>query len=281
MSNARRLKRQARELILETQRLEKVAGKSLGAEVSEMIRVRREALIAALSGGEPGTIAAAGRELDEVFEAHLAVYRKSTIREYLEALAIALALALFIRHFFIQAFEIPSGSMRPTLLVGDYLLVNKAVYGFNVPFTRKKFWTWRQPKRGEIVVFVYPEDPSKDFIKRVVGLPGDKVKIEGTKVWVNGGLYNNPHARYNLDEPIPLPENNHMELSNLANPGEDFIVVPEGHLFVMGDNRDNSSDSRVWGYVPLENLKGKALVIYFSKGSGFDFRWKRFFSLIE
>ncbi len=272
----RKLKKQAQELIRETSRLEKAAGDALAGETRSLIDRRREALAAAVANGDADSIETAGEALEKVFEEHLTAFRKSAVREYIEALGIALALALFIRHFFIQAFEIPSGSMKPTLLVGDYLLVNKAVYGFTVPFTTKKFWIYRQPERGEIVVFLYPKrkgskDPDKDFIKRVVGLSGDRVEVRGTNVWVNGKLYEDPHAHWNLEEKIP--ENGHM--------GFGPETVPEGHLFVMGDNRDNSSDSRVWGYVPLRNIKGKALIIYFSKGSGFDVRWSRFFSLLE
>ncbi len=267
----RRLKRQAVELIRESERLEKRAGGALSPEIRRRIDERREDLKAAVARGDARAIETTGLELEKLFEEHLLPYRKSTVREYAEALGIALVLALFIRHFFIQAFEIPSGSMRPTLLVGDYLLVNKAVYGFTVPFTLKKFWTWREPRRGEIVVFAYPRDTKKDYIKRVVGLPGDRVKVRGTKIWINGRRYKDPHSCYNLDE--HYAEENHM--------GFGPETVPPGHIFVMGDNRDNSSDSRVWGYVPLHNVKGKALVIYFSKGEGFDIRWRRFFSLIE
>lgn len=187
--------------------------------------------------------------------------RKSVIREYAEAIVIAVLLALFIRTFIVQAFKIPSGSMKPTLLVGDHILVNKFIYGVKIPFTDKSLIELSQPKRGDVVVFKYPLDTKKDYIKRVIGLPGDKVELVNKKLLINGRPTADPHASYSI-------------YGNLRNFGP--VSVPVDHLFVMGDNRDESSDSRVWGFVPFAYLKGKAFLIYWSwDRSNFGVRWRR------
>ena len=193
------------------------------------------------------------------------IKRKSTFREYAEAAAIAVLLALFIRTFVVQAFKIPSGSMEPTLLIGDHILVNKFIYGVKIPFVRTTVIPISRPERGDVVVFIYPVDKSKDFIKRVIGLPGDKIEIRDKKIYVNGNLYEDKHGFY-ADR----------RAAN-ANPGHpDRFTVPKGHIFVMGDNRDHSYDSRFWGYVPIETIKGKAFIIYFSWPN-----WNRFLHLIR
>jgi signal peptidase I len=181
--------------------------------------------------------------------------KKSTFREYAEAAVIAVILALFIRAFIIQAFKIPSGSMIPTLLVGDHILVNKFIYGVKIPFTRKTLIPVSKPHRDDVIVFVFPQDRSKDYIKRIIGLPGEDIKIIGRRIYINGEPYSDKHGVYsNQRKPLRPP----------VRPNYGPVTVPEGHLFVMGDNRDNSSDSRVWGFVPLGSLKGKALIIYWS-----------------
>lgn len=181
---------------------------------------------------------------------------KSKILDWLKSLIIALILALFIRTFIVQAYKIPSGSMVPTLLIGDYLLVNKLAYGIKNPFTDDFFYLWRLPERKEIVVFTYPIDKKLDFIKRVIGLPGDTVEIINKKVYVNGKLLEEPYVQLDSNDTYP---------KNLS-PRDNFgpIVVPPGYIFVLGDNRDHSYDSRFWGFVPIKFLKGKALIIYFS-----------------
>ena len=195
------------------------------------------------------------------------VKRKSVIREYAEAIAIAVVLALFIRTFVVQAFKIPSGSMKPTLLVGDHILVNKFIYGIKIPFTDKTLIDLGRPKRGDVVVFKYPLDTKKDYIKRVIGLPGDRIELINKQLNVNGQVSDDPHAKYSLH-------------GNLRNFGP--VVVPDQHLFVMGDNRDESSDSRVWGFVPLSYLKGKAFLIYWSWDSRkFGLRWGRLGDIVH
>ncbi len=188
--------------------------------------------------------------------------RKSVFREYLEAAIIAIVLALFIRTFVIQAFKIPSGSMKPTLLVGDHLLVNKFIYGIKIPFIHKTIIPISEPRRGDIIVFIYPVDKKKDFIKRVIGLPGDRIKIMNRKISINGKIVSDPFGTYD----------NNLQRNENFGP----ISVPKDSLFVMGDNRDHSYDSRYWGFVPMEFVKGKALIIYWSWPN-----WKRFSHIIR
>jgi signal peptidase I len=185
---------------------------------------------------------------------------KSIWREYGEALIIALLLALTIRAFLVQAFSIPSGSMQPSLLIGDYLLVNKFSYGIRSPFSNKVWIATGKPQRGDIAVFIFPQDPSKDYIKRVVGLPGDKVQVINKKVYINGRLLETPQAVYADPTIIPPPQ------SPIESPRDNFgpVVVPQDKYFFMGDNRDQSYDSRFWGFVSMDALKGKAMIIYFS-----------------
>lgn len=181
---------------------------------------------------------------------------KNKLRETIESIIVALFFALLIRTFVVQAFKIPSGSMEPTLLVGDYLLVNKFIYGYKFPLINKRVLMFKKPEKGDIIVFEYPIDPDKDFIKRVVAVEGDKVEIRDKKLYVNDKLFIIPQAVYR--DPIIMPK----EMGPRDNFGP--VKVPKDNLFVMGDNRDSSLDSRFWGFVPINNLKGKALIIYWS-----------------
>jgi signal peptidase I len=196
------------------------------------------------------------------------IKKKSVVREYAEAAIIAVILALLIRTFVVQAFKIPSGSMEPTLLVGDHILVNKFIYGVKIPFIRNTLIPISKPQRDDVIVFIYPHDTSKDYIKRVIGLPGDHIEIFDRKININGTLYEDKHGVYsevrNGSPPI------------MAKKRYRPIIVPENHLFVMGDNRDHSSDSRVWGFVPLKSVKGKAFIIYWSWP-----HWKRFLKIVR
>ncbi|MBI2153450.1 MAG: signal peptidase I [Candidatus Rokubacteria bacterium] len=189
--------------------------------------------------------------------------RKSLAREYVEAIVIAILLALVIRTFVVQAFTIPSGSMVPTLQVGDYILVNKFLYGAEIPFTNLGLPAIRHPRRGDIMVFKYPWDEKRDFIKRVIGLPGEEVYIKGRTVYVNGTPQNEPYAVYNDATP---------------HAGTEYgpSVVPPDSYFMMGDNRDNSQDSRYWGFLKRDKIRGKAFIIYWSwDGDGHWLRWRR------
>jgi len=204
--------------------------------------------------------------------------KRKFIKEYLEPIVIAVLIALFIRTFIVQAFKIPSSSMEPTLLVGDYLLVNKFIYGIKIPFTDTKLLHFRNPKRGDIVVFIYPKDRSKDFIKRVIGTEGEKVEIVRNKIYINGTLVEDPWGYYSEKSDWMKQ----LQLMERFGP----VVVPKDSLFVLGDNRDNSQDSRFWGFVNVNAVKGKALVIYFSWDGNAQnildmIRWRRVGKLIN
>jgi len=196
--------------------------------------------------------------------------RKSMIREYGEALLVALLLALVIRTFLIQAFTIPSGSMLQTLQIGDYLLVNKFLYGVKNPFNDEYLFEGQDPAIGDIVVFKYPVNPSIDYIKRIVGLPGDVIEVRDKQLYRNGQPVTEAYIQHLL-EGIP------GRLDNMP-----AMTVPEGEYFVMGDNRDNSEDSRAWGTVPRSAIHGKAWRIYWSWDSEEKSpRWSRLGKLVE
>jgi signal peptidase I len=185
------------------------------------------------------------------------VRKKSLFREYSEAIIIAVLLALFIRQFAVQAFTIPSGSMMDTLLIGDYILVNKFLYGAEIPLTDRHLPAVRDPHRGDIVVFKYPNDETRDFIKRIIAVGGDTVQVRDNRVTLNGRLIDEPYVRPGS---FSGPAGSPCSYAYACEP----LRVPEGSYFVMGDNRDNSQDSRYWGFLPRENVKGKALLIYWS-----------------
>jgi len=219
---------------------------------------------------------------------------KSKFREYAEAIILALILALFIRTFVVQAFKIPSPSMVPTLLVGDHILVNKFLFGFHIPFADGKIMAIRNPEPGDVIVFKYPRDRKLDFIKRCIAVGGDEVEIIDGHAWVNGQEYkltsledHKKEFEYYYDQDLKMLLCDQREGAGIRH--EDFVesigdtdhlvryhpqsgslrnrpkvTVPEGKIFVMGDNRDNSNDSRFWGFVDLADVKGKAIVIYWS-----------------
>jgi signal peptidase I len=200
--------------------------------------------------------------------------RKNVVREYVEAIVIAVVLAMFIRSFVVQAFKIPSGSMEPTLLIGDHILVNKFIYGITVPFTHTKLYPLRNPQRGDVIVFIYPVDESKDFIKRVIGVGGDSVEIRQKKIYINGKPLKDTYGHYEDSNYAA----SYIQFRDNLGP----ITVPKGSLFVMGDNRDRSYDSRFWGFVKLNMVKGKAFLVYWSWGDLFkDIRWNRIGKLIH
>ena len=193
---------------------------------------------------------------------------KSKIQEYVEAILIAILIAFFIRTFIVQAFKIPSGSMKPTLQIGDHILVNKFIYGVKIPLLRSTLIPVTEPKRGDIVVFIYPEDRSKDFIKRLIGVAGDTVEVRNKKIFLNGKPYEDRHGVYTDDIIIPAA------LQKRDNFGP--VTVPPDKIFVMGDNRDQSYDSRFFGFVDLKDVMGKAMIIYWSWNSEeTNVRWNR------
>ena len=204
--------------------------------------------------------------------------KKKIIKEYLEPIAIAILIALFIRTFVVQAFKIPSSSMEPTLQVGDHLLVNKFIYGIKFPFIGTKYFQFRKPQRGDIIVFIYPKDRSKDFIKRVIGTEGEKVQIVRNKIYINNQLIEDPWGRYDQR----ASSTRYLQPMEIFGP----VTVPVNSVFVLGDNRDNSQDSRFWGFVNVNEVKGKALIIYFSwdryaQNLLEKVRWVRFGKLIH
>ena len=235
--------------------------------------------------------------------------KRSKFLETVESIGVALLVAIAIRSFVVEPFKIPSASMVPTLLIGDQIFVNKFVYGLRIPLTKTRIWNGRDPKRGEVIVFIYPKDESLDFIKRVVGLPGDKIRVDGDKVYVNGELVSEQKIAFSpvpnhgdqlfVDPPVPYKQmttfpdwqnysfyQEHLgavfhiaQYDSAWFPDSEF-EVPQGHYFMMGDNRDHSSDSRDWGFVPRENIKGRAMFIWLSFDWNQSFldliRWHRF-----
>src|SRR5207249_6602597 len=189
-------------------------------------------------------------------------FKKSTLREYFESVIIAVIMALFIRTFVVQAFKIPTGSMENNLLIGDHLLVNKFVVGPTASSLERTLLPVRPVKRGDVVVFKYPEEPNRDFIKRVIGLPGETIEVREKRVYVNGKALEEPYAHYLM--PVSTPSEFHEVTSFDVRERYGPVTVPPAHYFVMGDNRDNSQDSRYWGFLPRGNIKGKALIIYWS-----------------
>ena len=210
------------------------------------------------------------------------------IVEYARSFFPVFLVVLLLRSFLVEPFRIPSGSMMPTLLVGDFILVNKFTYGLRLPVTDTKFLALGTPERGDVVVFRYPEDPSTPFIKRVVGVPGDEIAYYDKVLYINGepvpqevlGTYQGTGSGTNMTGASrrleKLPEHEHEILVQPGYPSaEGRMVIPEGNYFVLGDNRDNSRDSRYWGTVPDENLIGRAFLIWMNWDGGHGIDWSR------
>ncbi len=192
----------------------------------------------------------------------MAEFRKSSVREYFESIVIAVILALFVRTFVVQAFKIPTGSMENNLLIGDHLLVNKFVFAPSASPLERALLPVGSISRGDVLVFKYPVDPSRDFIKRVIGLPGETLEVRDKKVYINGHPLDEPYAHY-IEVPTSPAEFREVTSSDvLKNYGP--VTVPSDQYFMMGDNRDNSADSRFWGFLRRDFIKGRALVIYWS-----------------
>lgn len=241
--------------------------------------------------------------------------KKSKTREFIESIGVALIAALIIRALVIQSYRIPTGSMKDTLLIGDFLLVNKFIYGINTPnklFTRhiplpaKRLPGFKEPKRGDIVVFRYPEDPMVDYIKRCIGVAGDTLEMRDYSMYINGEPEGTEEFIKTKFDPEDYGRRNFNYYKLTKKSGQEYVIrkakdirgradgnwgpyiVPEGHYFMMGDNRDNSSDSRVWGPLPEKYIVGQALVIFFSWDSmepvvkiHKKIRWERIFSVIR
>jgi signal peptidase I len=205
--------------------------------------------------------------------------------EYARAFFPVILVVFLLRSFIVEPFRIPSGSMLPSLHIGDFILVNKFSYGVRLPVVNKKIMDLGMPKRGDVLVFRFPGDESINYIKRVVGLPGDRIVYQGKKLYVNGELMEQtPVGTFGLQQGDSLPEAARLT-ENLGGVSHEILVagrpdhtpseflVPAGHYFVMGDNRDHSNDSRYWGYVPDQNLVGKAFLIWFSWDTSRPSRW--------
>ncbi len=333
----RKLKKLAEPVLKTAKKLLKKHGSKLTPEALAEITTAKEALEKSLFEKNFDQVEAQTDTLDNLLDRYLGSVRKSAARESFESIVIAIAAALFIRAFFIEAFTIPSGSMIPTLAVGDFLFVNKLSYGLRLPFTNYMAANWSDPQRGDVVVFVYPCEPSVDYIKRVIGVPGDEIRAdEYGYVEVNGipvqetsnGVFtkysefsgndaqpqickSNTFSEYTVSLPPtnfeilrcsdvqPLEKTPtharkwQVEPFNICPPralpnGQIHWKIPEGHVFVMGDNRQNSQDSRYWGLVPYGMIKGKAMFRWLSWDSAAPWsefwnkiRWKRIFTGIH
>jgi signal peptidase I len=227
-------------------------------------------------------------------------FKKSVAREYLESIVVAVILALFIRTFSIQAFKIPTGSMEPNLLIGDHLLVNKLVYSPSIAPWEDALFDKKHIQRKHVIVFKFPEDPTRDFIKRVIGLPGETIEIRDKQVFVNGKPLDEPYAHF-MTPPLRPGDPEYGLRGDSLQDNWGPQTVPAGELLVLGDNRDNSRDSRFWGFLPMDQVKGRALLVYWSyeatreeyrregwgewvKDTFSAFgrtRWKRFFHVIR
>ncbi len=214
---------------------------------------------------------------------HAASAKKSVWREYAESLIIAVVLALFVRTWVFQAFKIPTGSMENNLLIGDHLIVNKMVFAPTATAIEQALLPRRDIQRGDVIVFKFPADPERDFIKRVIGLPGEQLEVRRKKVYVNGQPLDEPYVQF-----LQPPAADGFDASNDLREHYGPVTVPQNQFFMMGDNRDNSQDSRFWGFLPRSYIKGQALFMYFSLEEGgslptifSDIRWGRIFDRVR
>ena len=273
--------------------------KELSAKERDKLRADLDALEAAMERepfDEESFVDALVKADGEV-DTRLGRWRKSEVREYAESILVAIAVAMALRAFVVEAFKIPSGSMIPTLQVGDHIFVNKFTYGPAVPWTRTRLWSRMPPNRGDVIVFAYPEKPDQDFIKRVIAIPGDKLEAKGGHPIINGwevpSCAVGPYAYSDAADSVKhegevfvefLEDEAYLTLydrGSLASEYQGPYYVPPNQVWVMGDNRNNSHDSRMWfggqgGGVPFENIKGRALFIWLSVADSMD--WSRIFA---
>lgn len=297
----RRLLYEARHLTKEAERILRKYGTGIPGEIRTGVEGGTAALHQAIARRAYEDVEARAEALDTLLGKHLQFARKSPAREYGESISIAVIIALLLRAFVVEAFKIPSGSMIPTLEVGDHIFVNKFIYGLRLPLTNIRLVSFGSPKRGDVVVFVYPQDESKDFIKRVVAVGGDRIEVKQNVIYLNekpisrrllpgSCIYSDEEEGSNRYEPrhcVAWEEEQDGTRYRVIQDRNGFPmdrgpwIVPEGHIFVMGDNRDNSHDSRYWGTVPGNYVKGKAMIIWWSSGEPDGVRWRRFFNLVH
>jgi signal peptidase I len=310
----RRAKAEAKQLVGEARRILKKKRYRIPATVGTVVQAAIDEVETARKGDDFERMRQAITDLDARVDEHLAFARKSSARQYAESIGLALGVALLLRAFVVEAFQIPSGSMIPTLEVGDHIFVSTFSYSVGIPFTNAKIAELGKPKRGDIIVFKYPPDQSVDYIKRVVGLPGETIEVRRNEIFIDG----KPMPREYAPGPCETDDGSAAEGDELRHPCEvwlehlgkvthvthqdprlgpsDFppFKIPPGHYFAMGDNRDNSKDSRVWGTVPFDLIKGRALIVWWSRDpargglspSGVvdwfkSIRWGRFFQRVE
>ena len=319
-SAARRARLEAKHLAKEARRILRKKSFRIPGAVAATVTEAIKGVDDALAAGDLERLRKANAALDDAMDDHLSFARKSTLREYAESIGVAVAVALLLRAFVVEAFQIPSGSMIPTLEVGDHIFVSKFSYGLSIPFTDVKIMQYGQPERGDVIVFKYPVDKSVDYIKRVVGLPGDTIEVRQGELYVNGQhvprqrvvgpcLYTDTEqnvAQVQAQRRGAALEHRPCDkwLETLGKKQHEIISEPNGssrpdfprtvvqprNVFVMGDNRDNSSDSRVWGQVDVDLIKGRALIVWWSKGVSENWslgswfkaiNWRRFFTVVR
>jgi len=297
--NWKELKKKAKTELEESRPLLRKAERKLSPEQKQEAEVLVKALKAAIKSKDEIFLAAALSNYSEFKQRKLSGIRVNKLWENIRDLIWILAIVLFVRWIFIEPYRIPSGSMVPTLLVGDQLMVNKLIYGVQIPFTTKKLFTLKNPRRGDIIIFKFPPQPTgSPYVKRVVGVAGDEVSVKEGQLYINNkpvprvleGPYTGPN------DPMPCNDADLLEedldsvqhsilLCHTDHEDNNFgpVKVPEGNVFGMGDNRDNSADSRYWGFIPLGHIKGKALIIHLPLDPTRHYfpRWDRFFKIIR
>ncbi len=302
-----KIRKNSQDLLNSTKSIIKANKNDISLDIRNIINERIKLLEESLELNDQERIISSYSSLKNLYEQNLSQYSKSKLRQNVEAIVIALCLALLIRTFIVQPFKIPSGSMIPTLLIGDHLLVNKFIYGTKIPFMDIRIFPVEDIKRGDVIVFKFPGNDSVNegvhYIKRAIGLAGDEVNIEGRDVYINGEKikqvyegnykYFEQGTEVTTDKYIDTLSENIFDVIykkssiNTTKGKTNFpITIPEGNIFVLGDNRDNSYDSRFWGFVPIENISGKAFLIHWSWNFDNDnifskVRWNRIFSSIN
>ena len=302
-----KIRKNSQDLLNSTKSIIKANKNDISLDTRNIINERIKLLEESLELNDQERIISSYSSLKNLYEQNLSQYSKSKLRQNVEAIVIALCLALLIRTFIVQPFKIPSGSMIPTLLIGDHLLVNKFIYGTKIPFMDIRIFPVEDIKRGDVIVFKFPGNDSVNkgvhYIKRAIGLPGDEVNIEGRDVYINGEKikqvyegnykYFEQGTEVTTDKYIDTLSENIFDVIykkssvNTTKGKTNFpITIPEGNIFVLGDNRDNSYDSRFWGFVPIESISGKAFLIHWSWNFDNDnifskVRWNRIFSSIN